>query len=78
MGRKTHNREMESVLAGAPGVTQEPEREGSAVSTQGLYSSWSFWGHLPRGPECEQACEGSEGVSQGQLGKQREKQAQRG
>ena len=52
--------------------------EGSAVSTEGLYSSWSLWGHLPRGPECEQACEGSEGVSQGQLGKQRKKQAQRG
>ena len=50
--------------------------EGSAVSTEGLYSSWSLWGHLPRGPECEQACEGSEGVSQGQLGKQRKKQAQ--
>ena len=26
-------------------------------------------GHLPRGPECEQECEGSEGVSQGTAGK---------
>ena len=64
---------MESVLAGAPGVTKESERDGSAVSTQGLYSSWSFWGHLRRGPECEQACEGSKGVSQGTAGEAEEK-----
>ena len=52
--------------------------EGSAVSTEGLYSSWSLWGHLPRGPECEQACEGSEGVSLGTAGEAEEKRSPEG
>ena len=48
-GRQT-SREMESVLAGAAGVTQERDGEGQQVSTEGLYSSWSGGGASPKRP----------------------------
>ena len=53
---------------------QEPDREGSASEHGGsLEQVAGGGGHLPRAPECEQVCEGSEGVSQGTAGKTEEK-----
>lgn len=54
----------------------KPEREGSAVSTQGLYSSWSLLGASPKRPWTEQGGRAAR-VARGQLGKQRKNKPRR-
>ena len=61
------------------GVMQEPDREGSASEHGGsLQQLVIVGGSCQEAPECEQVCEGSEGVSQRTAGETEEIQSPEG